>query len=415
MPQRKIFVGSSQEARSTTEQFIKALSKTLGADYVVIPWWETDWRNLETALSTLQDAVREYDYAVFFCYPDDKVNIRKESKFQTRDNVIFEFGLFLSVLTQKRTFLVRPTGCNPEFRILTDLGSSVFMPSYKVVPSSSGRGTSFEVDRSSVEAVAASVGNQIAGDVASNERTRDNPVRAKSMLEARLHEYRSKLSELHLSGASDTRLLNAAGEYIKDFLALKAAATQRSVRDATEDLGIYFDLVEDLLNISQLAAKQRKSSSENAIDEVWVFADDPLEFSDQVSGEAAIQIPLLRQTIADNLRDGVSYYYFVNDQFKIDRARNRLSELNVAEADLRNIQFFRLDRAMFKTFFTVHKSHKSVCAIYMSAIMKGRNDLLIKVSPDQQNRIYDRLESMVGFEIKTSEGIRHRDFFLNGR
>ena len=47
---------------------------------------------------------------IFIFSPDDKVDMRGTVTPRARDNVVFEIGLFVSRLTLKRVFLVRPAG-----------------------------------------------------------------------------------------------------------------------------------------------------------------------------------------------------------------------------------------------------------------------------------------------------------------
>ena len=82
--------------------------------------------------------------------------------------------------------------------------------------------------------------------------------------------------------------------------------------DTCLDISLYFELIEDLLNIEQLAEKQRKSD-DDPIKEVWVFADEPLEFLGEASGVAKEQVPKLLDTIVHNIQSGVRYSYFVSE------------------------------------------------------------------------------------------------------
>jgi predicted nucleotide-binding protein len=57
-------------------------------------------------LDRLLEAKTTYQYAIFIFTPDDTITIRGEDVLVTRDNVIFEAGLFMSHLGRKRTFIV---------------------------------------------------------------------------------------------------------------------------------------------------------------------------------------------------------------------------------------------------------------------------------------------------------------------
>src|SRR5437763_15141460 len=109
MQEQKVFIGSSKLASTAVTNFANVLKRTLPANFEIVPWWETkEWGNLQPILDGLERAVRAYDYAIFFCWPDDLVTLNARRFWQTRDNVVIEFGLFLSVLGKSRTFLVTP-------------------------------------------------------------------------------------------------------------------------------------------------------------------------------------------------------------------------------------------------------------------------------------------------------------------
>ena len=55
------------------------------------------------------DNLVDYSYAVFILSADDELTLRGIEYHAARDNVIFEFGLFLAHLGLERTFLVAPS------------------------------------------------------------------------------------------------------------------------------------------------------------------------------------------------------------------------------------------------------------------------------------------------------------------
>jgi hypothetical protein len=228
------------------------------------------------------------------------VKLRGKVEYETRDNVIFEFGLFLTALGTSRTFFLRADETGPDFHVLTDVGRSATTPRFKFRVRADGQ---VMVDRESLHAAAKQIADEIVKDIKKREKERDNRIQAHQRLEARLRTYDGTVGDLVVNHASDTRLLNTAGEYIKELLALKAAAVGRSVEHAVRDLSIYFHMVDDLLDITQLAEKQ-KNAPNNKIKEVWVFADHPLEFGGP-AGEAAQHLRALRDTIAHNLKQDV--------------------------------------------------------------------------------------------------------------
>lgn len=109
----RIFIGSSSEAKSV----MRALEADLGdRGFIPVPWSGS----LGLARNTLTELWRlanEVDFAVFVWAPDSIAEDRGDRLWATRDNVIYEAGLFAGVLSPSRVFLV------------VDAGSDVKIPS----------------------------------------------------------------------------------------------------------------------------------------------------------------------------------------------------------------------------------------------------------------------------------------------
>jgi hypothetical protein len=395
MTTQSIFVGSSTEARKcdAPDAIIQTLANTLADGYVVVPWWETKWANLSTPLDTLIEDMAKYDYAVFLASPDDLTTIRGRNYYQARDNVIFEFGLFLASLKKPRTFLLVPEIEGHEFRILSDLGQSATTQRYLCSVSAEGKPI---YDLSSLDRAA----QEVAGHIKRNHLELIGRLTSRSHAKEQLRHVNRRLrADISHAGSSnnETLLLNKTASYIPDLLVLKAGATKRSVADTCLDVSLYFELIEDMLNIEQLAEKQRMTP-DNPIREVWVFADEPLEFMGEATGDAKKQVPKLLDTIVYNIQNGVKYSYLVSGECDIAGIRGCLSDRGLSEEEIENLKIFVLESKFFKTYYTVHHYGKVNREIYISALMENRNDLLIKASPDQQKRIHQRLERLIGLD-----------------
>jgi len=95
----RVFIGSSTEA----EIFANALQKALSANGDVKTWRNApEFKPTHSTLSSLQNAAVNYDFGVFIFGPDDVTVSRGEKMISTRDNVLFEFGLFLGALGSDR-------------------------------------------------------------------------------------------------------------------------------------------------------------------------------------------------------------------------------------------------------------------------------------------------------------------------
>jgi hypothetical protein len=99
----KVFVGSSSEARETAQAFCSALRHAAS----MVPWWlSPEFKPMHSTLDGLLDACNRYDFGLFIMTPDDKIESRGVKGFSTRDNVLFEHGLFLGKLGPERAFAV---------------------------------------------------------------------------------------------------------------------------------------------------------------------------------------------------------------------------------------------------------------------------------------------------------------------
>jgi hypothetical protein len=70
-------------------------------------------------LDVLIEMVAASDFGVFVFSPDDLLRLRDQESAAVRDNVLFEFGLFISKLGRKRVFMLLPE--NSSLHLPTDL------------------------------------------------------------------------------------------------------------------------------------------------------------------------------------------------------------------------------------------------------------------------------------------------------
>jgi len=101
-----IFVASSTEALPVARAVKARFDKEADVDV----WEEDIFKANRNYLDTLLNRASYYDFAIAICAADDLATIRKKAVKVTRDNVIFEFGLFLGRLGPNRTFLILEEG-----------------------------------------------------------------------------------------------------------------------------------------------------------------------------------------------------------------------------------------------------------------------------------------------------------------
>ena len=108
MPTRRpnIFIASSKEALPIA----RAVKANFDNEADVDIWSEDIFKANRNYLDTLLNRASYYDFFIAVFTPDDEAKIREQVVRVTRDNVIFEFGLFLGRLGPDRSFLVVQEG-----------------------------------------------------------------------------------------------------------------------------------------------------------------------------------------------------------------------------------------------------------------------------------------------------------------
>lgn len=98
----KIFIGSSKEGLAVAEAIQIGLESV--AECTV--WNQSAFDLTRTAIESIVDISRGFDFAVIVFTADDVLVKRNRSVFAPRDNLVFELGLFTGALGRARTFLV---------------------------------------------------------------------------------------------------------------------------------------------------------------------------------------------------------------------------------------------------------------------------------------------------------------------
>ncbi|MCX7509495.1 DNA-binding protein [Delftia tsuruhatensis] len=115
MTKPRVFIGSSVEGLNVAY----AVQQNLLHDAEVTVWDQGVFELSKTTIETLSKALEENDFAVFVFSPDDLVRIRSMSTLAVRDNVLFEFGLFIGRLGRDRVYFLLPMV--GELHLPTDL------------------------------------------------------------------------------------------------------------------------------------------------------------------------------------------------------------------------------------------------------------------------------------------------------
>jgi len=118
MRKKRIFIGSSSEELKLAE----AAKKILEPEFEVTIWNDTVWETSVFKINNnfLQDLLKaslQFDFGILLGTTDDKVTVRNKEVLQSRDNILFELGLFMGRLgISKCAFVVEK-----ELNILSDI------------------------------------------------------------------------------------------------------------------------------------------------------------------------------------------------------------------------------------------------------------------------------------------------------
>jgi tetratricopeptide (TPR) repeat protein len=104
MSKPRMFIGSSVEGLNVAY----AVQQNLLHDAEVTVWDQGVFELSKTTIESLSKALQESDFAVFVFSPDDLVKIRSTTSSAIRDNVLFEFGLFIGKLGRERVYFLTP-------------------------------------------------------------------------------------------------------------------------------------------------------------------------------------------------------------------------------------------------------------------------------------------------------------------
>lgn len=100
----RLFVASSIESLDVAY----AIQENLDYQMEVTVWTQGIFDLSKSALDSLYGMARQVDAAAFVFSPHDEAFVRGKMKLAVRDNVVFELGLFVGVLSPERCFILKP-------------------------------------------------------------------------------------------------------------------------------------------------------------------------------------------------------------------------------------------------------------------------------------------------------------------
>ena len=116
-----LFIGSSSEALKVAIKVARNLKKHTNP----VLWNDNVFILTKTSIENLFSQLENSDFGIFIFNPDDVIRIKGKRYQITRDNVIFELGLFMGKLGRERCIMMLPQK-QINLRIPTDLLGIVY-------------------------------------------------------------------------------------------------------------------------------------------------------------------------------------------------------------------------------------------------------------------------------------------------
>lgn len=114
----EVFIASSSASLPWARELQEAIAPRMPE--VIFKVWDQDiFKPSSNAINDLLRTAKRSSAGIFLFSPDDNVTINGKEQTITRDNVIFEFGLFVGQLGLDRAVLITPEGAD-NFRLLSD-------------------------------------------------------------------------------------------------------------------------------------------------------------------------------------------------------------------------------------------------------------------------------------------------------
>lgn len=98
----RIFIGSSGEGLKIAER----IKRYFSPDYECFLWTDDVFKNNESFLETLVKSASLFDFGFMVFSADDEAFVRNENFETPRDNILFEYGLFLGRVGLDRAFVI---------------------------------------------------------------------------------------------------------------------------------------------------------------------------------------------------------------------------------------------------------------------------------------------------------------------
>jgi predicted nucleotide-binding protein len=377
LAQRKVFIGSSSEgldiARKVGES-LKGYNK-IGSNFQLYPlvWDETNWSLNESPLKSLLGFAKGFDYGIFVFSPDDMVFSTKrdnEKKFKVRDNVLFEFGLFVSQEEgTKKSFIIRTD--DNDHKLASDL-QGLIIPSFKYSKDT-------DILRSEISSCVSKIYDAIADyEYLKVQRSENALQHSMTVLEGRL------------KGAKEDEKPEIIWESLKILASKKGEALNQTVSEVLQDVVLWTSSLNDTIDIVQLKRDQGKNTSE-----VWICSSLPIELNKSM-GDLQNRFA---NTVLENLEKGIKYKYIVDTE-EVALELITFFERYATQIDI----YIFIESPILADFAFLFYQDKS-STVYLNVVRKGKTDLLIKLDKEEAEALTTKISrQFLKYKPKTEKG-----------
>lgn len=360
--ERKVFIGSSSEGRQIADIVSDALSRSNNKikNYKLEPclWDYADWKLNFAILNSLVEFPQKYSYSIFVFTPDDTVISRDEETKRVRDNVLFEFGLFVGQKDgTNKAFVIHPK--DKDFVLATDI-KGIYAPAYD-------HSHDREILKNRINAVVNKIVDVIdkyeSSIIEQSEQAIKTTVQGLRESLARSNEY----EKVH-------KIIDA----LKDLVELKGRALNQTASEVLNDILSWTNTVLDIVSPDDLAVLQKRG-----LKKVWVYSSVPIEFNQNLDHALVSQF---KKTVTENLENGVHYTYFTDSDNAIDKARS----LEKHYPGL--IEICKVEPYCLTSNFAIHFFSDSDFIVYQNVIRKGNPELLIRLDDQDAKLLVTKIQ-----------------------
>jgi hypothetical protein len=373
---KTIFIASASEDTTITMMIAEAIrdaqiSTSLCFVLEPKPWFKEEFTLNHANLHSLVKFPKKYDYACFLFTPRDTIISKDMTSLRVRDNVVFEFGLFVS---QKdginKSFIIHPDDNN--LKLASDIAGIV---------------TVKYTHTSNPQFLSANIKAAVARIIKAIEEFEDElKDRSAKAVNASVANLRATLEKT--KPEDQPRVILDA---LKDLAETKAEALNQTATEVLKDIVIWTNTVLDISDPDDLAKMQK-----GELETVWVYSCMPIEFDSNVKIKKLKSI--FKEMVISNLEKGTKYFYFVDSE----NTAELIKELSHIHSD--KVEVFLLEPHCVTSNYVFHFYKDKTVSVFQNIVRNGILESLIKLENLDADVLIKKISSQFEKFAKVKEG-----------